>query len=55
MKIEFEYGGVVVDIFVDPADEYTEINPVPILKALQEAYMAMQLAGVGHFKIEVKQ
>jgi hypothetical protein len=55
MKIEFEYGGVVVDIFVDPHDGLVEINPMPILKALQEAYMSMQLAGIGHFKIEVKE
>lgn len=55
MKIEFEYGGVSVDIFVDNPNEYTEINPMPILKALQEAYSAMQFAGVGHFKIEVKE
>jgi hypothetical protein len=54
MKIEFEYGEVVVDVFVDNPDDFTEINPMPILRALQEAYMAMQLAGKGHFKIEVK-
>jgi hypothetical protein len=55
MKIQFEYAGVVVDIFIEPTEESMKINPVPILKALQEAYMAMQLAGVGHFKIEVKE